>query len=116
MHTLHVNLIAAALAVTAVLGTAAALRTTSLGRAHRASADAAILARARQLDRFEAALRAQLAKRPPALPAAPRVAPAVPTPPRVVYRRPPAIVVVRHTHHGDDGGFESAEGGDGGGD
>ena len=23
--------------------------------------------------------------------------------PRVVYRRPPAIVVVKHTHHGDDG-------------
>ena len=28
--------------------------------------------------------------------------------PRVVYRRPPAIVVVKHTHHGDDG-FERSE-------
>jgi hypothetical protein len=115
MHKVNILLIAGALAVAAVLGATAALRTTSLGRAHRASADAAVVARAKQLDRFEAALRAQLAKRPPALPAATRVARAV-APPRVVYRRPPAIVVVRHTHHGDDGGFEKAEGGDGGGD
>ena len=115
MHKVNVFLIAGALAVAAVLGATAALRTTSLGRAHRASADAAVVARAKRLDRFEAALRAQLGKRPPALPAAPRMARAAP-PPRVVYRRPPAIVVVRHTHHGDDDGFESAEGGDGGGD
>jgi len=116
MHKVNTLLIAGALAVAAVLGATAALRTTSLGRAHRASADAAVVARARQLDRFEAALRAQLRRHPPALPASPRAARAAP-PPRVVYRRPPAIVVVRHTHHGDDGGgFESAEGGDGGGD
>ena len=115
MHKVNVFLIAGALAVAAVLGATAALRTTSLGRAHRASADAAVVARANQLDRFEAALRAQLAKRPPALPAVTRAAPPAPSP-RIVYRRPPAIVVVRHTHHGDDGASESAEGGDGGGD
>ena len=115
MHKVNVLLIAGALAVAAVLGATAALRTTSLGRAHRSSADAAVVARAKQLDRFEATLRAQLAKRPPALPAVPRVVPAAPAP-HIVYRRPPAIVVVRHVHHGDDGGFESAEGGDGGGD
>jgi hypothetical protein len=114
MHKVNVFVIAGALAVAAVLGATAALRTTSLGRAHPASAEAALVARAKQLDRFEASLRAQLRRRPPALPAAPRVARAAP--PRVVYHRPAAIVVVRHTHHGDDGGFESAEGGDGGGD
>lgn len=113
MHKVNVFLISGALAVAAVLGATAALRTTSLGRAHRASADAAVVARARQLDRLESALRAQLRKRPPALPAVTRVPPAAPRP-RVVYRRPPAIVVVRHTHHGDDGGFESAAGGEGG--
>ena len=112
MHKLNVFLIAGALAVAAVLGTAAALRTAELGRAHRASTDGAVAARTRQLDRLEAALRAELAKLPPRLPAVPRPAPVVP---RVVYRRPPAIVVVTHTHHGDDGGPE-AEGGDGGGD
>jgi hypothetical protein len=114
MHKVNVFLIAGALAVAAVLGATAALRTTSVGRAHRAPADAAVAARTKQLDRFEASLRAQLRKRPPALPAAPRVTRAAP--PRVVYHRPPAIIVVRHTHHGDDGGFETAEGGDGGGD
>jgi hypothetical protein len=118
MNKLHVILVAGALAVAAVLGTSAALRTTSLGRAHRASADAAVSARARQLDRFEAALRAQLAKEPPALPSVPKGGPVHPpaAAPRVVYRRPPAVVVVKHTHHGDDGGFERADGGDGGGD
>jgi hypothetical protein len=116
MHKVHVFLIAGALAAAAVLGTTAALRTTSLGRAHRAAGDAAVTARAKQLDRFEAALRRRLAKRPPALPAVPKAAPAAPAAaaPRVVYRRPPAIVVVKHTHHGDDGGLEHADGGGGG--
>ena len=110
MHKLNVFIVAALLAGAAVLGTVAALRTTSLGAAHTQSADQAVAQRAKQLDRFEASLRAQLRKQPPALPALPKTQPA--PAPQVVYRRPPAIVVVRHTHHGDDGGRE-AEGGGG---
>jgi hypothetical protein len=119
MNRLNVAVIAGALAVAAVLGTVAATHTISLGTANRQSADSALRVRTKQLDRFEAALRRQLAKKPPALPAVPKspaVAPPAAAPQRVVYRRPPAIVVVRHTHHGDDGNEREASGeGDGGG-
>jgi hypothetical protein len=108
MHKLNILLVAVLVAGAAVLGTYAALRTTSLGVAHRTSADTAVRVRTRQLDRFAAALHKQLAQQTPALPAVParRAAPPAPTA-RVVYRRPPPIVVVHHTHHGDDGGNES---------
>jgi hypothetical protein len=110
MHKLNVFLVAALVAGAAVLGTVAAVRTTSLGAAH--ASDSAVAQRTKQLDRFEASLRAQLKKQPPALPALPkpRAAAAAPAP-RVVYRRPAPIVVVRHTHHGDDEGEHEAEGG-----
>ena len=116
MHKLNLTLIAALIAGAAVLGTVAAVRTTALSTAHTRSADRTVAQRAKQLDRFEAALRAQLRKRPPALPAVPKPA-AAPAPsnvqaaPRVVYRRPAPIVVVRHTHHGDDGEHEAQGGG-----
>ena len=109
MHKLHVLLVAALFAGAAVLGTKAVLRTIS----HRPTNNAAVAARAAQLNRFQAQLHAQLAKRPPALPALPKAAPRTQAAvPRVIYRRPPAIVVVRHTHHGDDGGGESEGGSD----
>jgi hypothetical protein len=108
MHKLNVFIVAVLVAGAAVLGTFAALRTTSLGAAHRTSADTAVRVRTKQLDRFAAALHKQLARKTPALPAVPARAAAAPAPvPRVVYRRPAPIVVVRHTHHGDDGGNES---------
>ena len=108
MHKLNLFLVATLVAGAAVLGTYAALRTTSLGVAHRASTDTAVRARTKQLDRFAAALHKQLTQKTPALPAVPVRAPAAVAPTaRVVYHRPPAIVVVHHTHHGDDGGSES---------
>ncbi|HET8529383.1 MAG TPA: hypothetical protein VFL60_10760 [Gaiellaceae bacterium] len=117
MHRLHIFLVALLLAGAAAVGTLAVLRTTGLGGAGRsAAADTAVRRRAVQLDRFEASLRRQLARKPPPLPPVPkRPAAAAPAPaPRVVYRRPPAVVVVRHVHHGDDGheGGESGGGGD----
>lgn len=112
MHKLNVVVIAALFAGAAVLGTVAALRTTSIGAAGRSGRDAAVVAQTRRLDRFEAALQGQLAKRPPALPPIPaRPAQATAPAPRVVYRRPPAIVVVRHLAHHDDGGAEAQGGG-----
>lgn len=113
MNKLNVAVIAGLFALAAVLGTVAATRTTSLGAARQQSVDATVRARTQQLDRFEASLQRALAKRPPALPAAqpPRAANVAVTP-RVVYHRPPPIVVVRHVHHGDDGAREAE--GDGG--
>ena len=108
MHKLNIFLVAALVAGAAVLGTFAALRTTSLGVAHRTSADATVRTRTKQLDRFAAALHKQLAQKTPALPKVPaRPAAARAAAPRVVYRRPAPILIVRHTHHGDDGGSES---------
>ena len=106
MKKIHVTAIALLLALAAVFGTFAATRTASLGSASRQAANASYDARVKQLNAFSAKLRKELAAKPAQLsaPAGTRVAP------RIVYRRPPAIVVVKHTHHGDDG-FERADGG-----
>lgn len=121
MKPLNVTLVAGLLALAAVLGTIAAGKTVSLGATHRRSADAALTAQTRQLNAYAASLRRALAARPPALPAVPKTPPPVAAvqaaqqaPGSVVYRRPAPIVVVKHTHHGDDGG-EHADGEGGGG-
>jgi hypothetical protein len=117
MNKLHITIVAGLLAAAAVLGTFAATHTVSLGAAHTRASNGNVLARAKQLNRFEASLQKALAKKPPALPAVPTAPVAQQrTPsaqPRVIYQRPPAIVVVRHTQHGDDGA--SREASDGGG-
>jgi hypothetical protein len=109
MSKSNIALISALLAAAAVIGAVAATRTVSLGSANRQSANATVVARTKQLDRLQAALQRELAKKPAA--ALPAAAPSVP---RVVYHRPPPIVVVTHTHHGDDGSFENADGRGGG--
>jgi hypothetical protein len=119
MHKLHITLVAGLLAAAAVLGTFAATHTVSLGAAQKRTSETSVLARAKQLNHFEASLHRALARKPPALPAVPKTPVAQQLPagapqPRVIYRRPPAIVVVRHTQHGDDGGSYEAEGGGGG--
>jgi hypothetical protein len=78
------------LALAAVLGAVAVTRTVNNGR-H--AADAVVVARTKQLDRLEASLAKALAAKP-----------AKHAAPRIVYHRPPPIVVVRHVRHGDDGG------------
>jgi hypothetical protein len=118
-----VTIVAGLFATAAVFGAIAVTHTVSLGAANTHKTDASVLARAKQLSRFEASLRKALAKTPPALPAIPKTVAAAPqagTPPaaapqpRVIYQRPPAIVIVRHLHHGDDGSREAADGGGGG--
>jgi hypothetical protein len=109
MSKSHIALIAGLLALAAVVGTVAATRTVSLGSTNRQSVNATVAARTRQLDRLQASLQRALAKKPAALPAA-----KAPSAPRVVYHRPPPIVVVKHVQHGDDGSFENADGGGGG--
>jgi hypothetical protein len=114
MKKTNVALIAGLLALAAVLGTVAATRTVSLGAAGRQATNATVHARAQQLDAYAASLRRALARKPPALPAVPKTNGGAPVQ-RVVYRRPPTVVIVKHTHHGDDGGFERADGGGRGG-
>jgi hypothetical protein len=112
---------AALLAVNAVVGTVALTRTVHLGQASHTSSSAIVAKRTRQLDRFEASLRAQLAKKPAALPkvrsssasggtasAAGAVAP------RVRYVRPAPIIVHKHRaggEHEDDAAFAGEGGG-----
>jgi hypothetical protein len=112
MKKIHALAIALILAVSAGLGLAAATKTAGLrsGTATAVTTKAAIAARSRKLDRLEASLRRALRDKPPALPAArnPAAAPAQ----QVVYRRPAPIVVIKHTHHGDDGSEHETEHGD----
>jgi hypothetical protein len=115
MNKLHITIVAGLLAGAAVLGTFAAGHTVSLGAAHTKASNGNVLTRSKQLNRFEASLQKALAKKPPALPAVPKAS--VAGSPRVIYQRPPAIVVVRHSHHSDDGvDREAADGGGGSGD
>jgi hypothetical protein len=122
MNKLNVAAIAGMLAFAGVLGTIAATHTVSLGASHQKSASSTLRLQTKKLNRFEAALRRQLAKKPPKLPAVPKtlvVAPArapQQVQQQVVYRRPPPVVVVKHTHHGDDGSEHEGSGGGEGGD
>ena len=101
MKKIHVTLVSLLLAVAAVFATVALTRTAALGTASRRSADAAYVARVKQLNAYAASLH-NAAVRATAAPGSHAV--------RIVYHRPPPIVVVKHTHHGDDGGNEN-EGG-----
>jgi hypothetical protein len=123
----HAIAFAVLLAFNAVVGTVALTRTLHLGqasqKASRNATSAVIAKRTTQLDRFEASLKVQLAKKPPRLPkvssaatyaaAAPSTA-AVASSPPVRYVRPAPIIVHKHR----PGGATEAEGydrGDGGG-
>jgi hypothetical protein len=115
MKKIHALLIALILAVSAGLGLAAATRTVGLrtAAAPTHTQTAAIAARSHRLDRVGAALRRALRDKPPALPAVPaagRPVAAAPAP-RVVYRRPAPVVVLKHRPHHDSEGDREAEGG-----
>lgn len=121
-----VLIVALSLAFAAVTGTIALTKTVHLGQAAAkpAVSDRLIAKRAAMMARFEASLRAQLRKRPPAVPRLPRVpaassipaASAAPAavaaaPQRVVYVRPAPIVV--HKHRAGGGEHETGEGSEG---
>jgi hypothetical protein len=133
MKRIHVLAVSLLLALAAALGVLAASRTAHLGSVAAARprlAGAAITLRARRLERIEASLRRARADRPPPLPALPplpkasavRVAQGAPAPapafqaPRVVYRRPAPIVVIKHRSGESDSADSSDHEGDGGGD
>jgi hypothetical protein len=113
MNKAHLTILAVLFAASAVLGAVAVTRTTHLGAASRAAADATVAAQTQQLSAYAASLKKQLESKPPALPAVPKPAAAsAAASPRIVYQQPPPVVVTVH-HHGDDG---SEDGGGGGND
>jgi len=108
MRKIHVAIVALLIGIAAVLGTAAATRTTDVGAAATSAQDAAIAKRASRLNAFEASLKRQLEASSKKTAATPSAAP------RVEYRRPAPIVVTRHSSNGEHE-FESEsehEGGD----
>ena len=115
-----------ALAFAAVTGTIALTKTVHLGQAaHKPAVSKRVIAtRTAQLNKFEASLRAEMRKKPPAVPkvppapavtpsAAPASAPALASAQRVIYRRPAPIVI--HKHRPGGGEHEGSDHGDGGG-
>jgi hypothetical protein len=108
MKRTHAFLISVVLAFAVILGSFAAIRSTQLSTAASSPSRVSAAEIARQnaaLTRAEAKLRAQLAHKPPAVPAA-GPARAAAAPQTVVYRRAPAVVHVIHRHGGEheDGG------------
>jgi hypothetical protein len=124
MNRAHALIASFGVAIAAIAGVFALANTVSLSSQTRASTDAQVAKRTAQLDRYEASLRKALAQKPPKLPAVPVAdaqsapvqstvpAPVANTPARVVYHRPPPIVVVTHragsgyeaeSEHGDEG-------------
>jgi hypothetical protein len=121
----HAFIVALSLAFAAVAGTVALTRTVHLGQAAAGSgvSPAVVAGRKAQLDRFEASLRAQLRHMPPTVPKVPTTPVAAPssTPPaapapsvqRVVYVRPPTIVIHKHRAGGEHEGSDHGDGGGG---
>lgn len=115
MNKFHVTVVALLFAGAAVLGAVAVTRTTHLGSAAQQANNASVSARAKQLTAYAAKLQHELKAHPPALPALPKPAAAGAgtnvSAPRIVYHRPPTVVVTLHRHGGDDG--SDGGGGDG---
>lgn len=98
MKKRHALVLSVLIAVVAVVGVFAAARTVAVGSGTKATSDAAIARQARALDRYQAALNATLAQ---ATGTTPSAAGAAAQPVRIVYHRPPPVVVT--THRSGDG-------------
>lgn len=113
MNRKHAVILFLAIGLTAIIGVFAATRTVGLGHRTRAATDAQVAQRTAALDRYAASLRKVLAQKPRELPALPASSTATGLtgevqPVRVVYHRPPPIVI--HTHRSGQGDY--AEGGE----
>jgi hypothetical protein len=115
MKRTHALLIALVLALAALAGTFAALRTTQLGAGQAARSTglsaAQVAQRNRVLDRAQAALAAELRKQPPPLPASNPAGAAPASAQTVVYVRPKPIVHVIHRHGGEHEAEHGSESG-----
>ena len=106
MNRRHGFVLSLAIALIAVVGVFAAARTAGLGSRARAANDAQIAQRARALDRYAASLQKALAQS--RTPREAGVTTSATAPLRVVYHRPPPIVV----HVKRSGESEGHEGGE----
>jgi len=122
MNRTSALIVSLAVGVAAIAGIFAVGHTVALGNQANAKTDRQIARRTAQLNRYEASLRRALAQKPPKLPPVPAagstaapaqiaVAASAPSAPavRVVYHRPPPIVVVKHRAGGEH--ESDAEGG-----
>jgi Na+/H+ antiporter NhaB len=103
MKRAHALFLSLAIAVIAIAGVFAATRTVGLGNHARAATDRQIAQRSAMLDRYAASLRRSLRHAV----AGTTVRPTAQRPVRIVYHRPPPIVVTTHR----TGQHEEAEGG-----
>ena len=106
MNRSRALILSLAVGLAAVAGVFALSHTLSLGTQAHATTNQQVAQRAAHLDRYEASLRKALARKPPALPALPALASATPlaqsaAPVRIVYHRPPPLVVTTHRSAGD---------------
>ena len=113
MNRTRALIVSLAVGLAAVAGVFALGNTLSLGSQAHASTDKQVAQRTAQLNRYEASLRTALAQKTPALPPVPVAATVTPSmssasapaesaaPVRVVYHRPPPIVVIKHRVGGE---------------
>lgn len=116
MNRSRALIVSLAVAVAAIAGVFALTSTVSLGSQAHASTDKQVAERSAQLDRYEASLRKALAQKPPKLPAAPQTAATSSAsaqsaaPARVVYHRPPPIVVNSRSSSDHEDAYEDEHG------
>ena len=110
MNRTRALIVSVAVALVAVTGAYALSDTLAVGKQTNATTDQEVAKQTAQLNSYEDSLRKALEERPPALPAVPKVATtgasdqlAAGTPPRIVYNRPPPIVVNGERSDDDDG-------------
>jgi hypothetical protein len=114
MNRTRALIVSLAVGLAAIMGVFALGHTLALSHATSSTTDQQVAKRTRQLNRYEASLRRTLAQKPPALPAVPRtgstgstlqVAAGAPAPSvesvRVIYHRPPPVVVIKHRAGGE---------------
>jgi hypothetical protein len=105
-----------AMALAAIAGVFALTSTVSLGSKAHATSDRQVAARTAQLDRYEASLRKALSQKPPKLPPVPASTASLPAstlaaaPVRVIYHRPPPIVVHKSTGSDHEDAYEDGHG------
>ena len=103
MNRTHGFVLSLAIGLIAVVGVFAAARTVGLGNRARAASDAQIAQRSAALDRYAASLQKALARSRTTSRTA--VAATATPPVRIVYHRPPPIVVhVKRSGETEDGG------------
>jgi hypothetical protein len=116
MNRTRALIVSLAVGLAAIAGVFALGHTVALGHQAHATTNRQVAQRTTQLNRYEASLRKALAQKPPALPPVPAAASATPTssmqsaasaplqsiaPVRVIYHRPPPVIVIKHRAGGE---------------